>query len=92
MFKQLKFLDTKTKEDYYLWLEMIRKTKVFFGIEKKLVSWRKLKKSLSSSFSRRLIDAFLMYNKHTKGLILISIIYTLRLSIYALIKKIKLYR
>lgn len=90
--KNCKFLDTSTKEDYYLWLEMIKKSKVFFGIKKELVLWRKLETSLSSSISRRLIDAYFMYQKHTKGLIFKPIIYTFRLTFYALIKKIKIYR
>ena len=89
--KGKKFLNTKTKEDYYLWLSLLSKVKTFYGLEKKLVSWRKLDDSLSSSVFQRIKDAFLMYNHLTNKNILISTFYTLRLSIYALKKKINIY-
>ena len=85
------FSNTKTKEDYFLWLNLILKTKFFFGIKKRLVSWRKLDNSLSSSMLQRIYDAFIMYNMYTKKNFIINAYYTLRLSIYALIKKIKIY-
>jgi teichuronic acid biosynthesis glycosyltransferase TuaG len=47
--KNLKFLNTKTKEDYYLWLNIIKKTEFFLGINKNLLSWRNLDNSLSSA-------------------------------------------
>jgi len=89
--KGQKFLNIKTKEDYYLWLCLMLKLKYFYGLKTKLVSWRKLDDSLSSSVFQRIKDAFLMYNNHIKKNIFISAFYTLRLSIYALIKKIKIY-
>ena len=89
--KKNSFLNTKTKEDYFLWLNLIIKSKFFFGIQKKLISWRKLDDSLSSSISQRLKDAFIMYSMHSKKNFVINAYYTLRLSIYAVIKKIKIY-
>lgn len=89
--KKNSFSNTITKEDYFLWLNLILKTKFFFGIKKKLVSWRKLDNSLSSPILQRFKDAFIMYSMHSKNLFLINAYYTLRLSIYALIKKIKIY-
>ena len=83
--------NTKTKEDYYLWLSLLSKVKTFYGLEKKLVSWRKLDDSLSSSVFQRIKDAFLMYNHLSNKNIFISVFYTLRLSIYALKKKINIY-
>tara|TARA_E500000331_G_scaffold338654_1_gene368080 strand:+ start:31 stop:792 length:762 start_codon:yes stop_codon:yes gene_type:complete len=89
--KNKSFSNTITKEDYFLWLNLILKTKFFFGIKKKLASWRKLDNSLSSSILQRFKDAFIMYSMHSKKNFVINAYYTLRLSIYALIKKIKIY-
>ena len=86
-----KFIKIKTKEDYFLWLSIIKRIKVIYGLKSKLTSWRKLDNSLSSPILRRLIDAYLMYNLHNKNNFIINIFYTLRLSIYALIKKMKIY-
>lgn len=86
-----KFIKIKTKEDYFLWLSIIKKLKVIRGLRLRLTSWRKLDNSLSSSILRRLIDAYLMYSLHTKNNFIINVFYTLRLSVYALIKKIKIY-
>ena len=86
-----KFINIKTKEDYYLWLSIIKKIKVIHGLRLQLTSWRKLDNSLSSPILRRIIDAYLMYSLHNKNNFIINVFYTLRLSIYALIKKIKIY-
>ena len=89
--KSKKFANIQTKEDYYLWLSLIKKIKVIKGLKERLSSWRKSGNSLSSPVLRRIIDAYFMYKLHTKNNFLISVFYTLRLSIYALIKKIKIY-
>lgn len=86
-----KFINIKTKEDYYLWLSIIKKIKIIHGIRLKLTSWRKLNDSLSSPILRRVIDAYLMYSLHNKNNFIVNIIYTLRLCVYALMKKIKIY-
>ena len=86
-----KFLNIKTKEDYYLWLSIIMKQKHLYGIQKKLTSWRRLDLSLSSSILRKVLDAFYMYNKHTNKNVFLSVFYTLRLTFYAFMKKIKIY-
>ena len=86
-----KFIKIKTKEDYFLWLSIIKKIKVIHGLRLNLTSWRKLDNSLSSPIFRRIIDAYLMYSLHKKNNFMINVFYTLRLSIYALIKKIKIY-
>ena len=87
-----KFLNTKTKEDYYLWLNLIKKINQFIGIKKSLVYWRCLDNSLSSSLSQKIIDSYKLYKIHTNKIFFIAIFYTLRLSVYAVIKKIKLYK
>ena len=89
--KNNKFANIQTKEDYYLWLSLMKKIKVIKGLKERLSSWRKLENSLSSPVIRRIIDAYLMYKLHTKNNFFFNVFYTLRLSIYALIKKIKIY-
>tara|TARA_Y100000591_G_scaffold288987_1_gene273602 strand:- start:319 stop:1080 length:762 start_codon:yes stop_codon:yes gene_type:complete len=86
-----KFINTRTKEDYFLWLSIIKKIKVIHGLPLKLTSWRKLDNSLSSPILRRIIDAYLMYSLHNKNNFIKNVFYTFRLSIYALIKKVKIY-
>ena len=86
-----KFCDLKTKEDYYLWLKLVKKLKVLNGTGKYLTNWRSLRKSLSSSKTQRLMDAYRLYNNFENYNGLLSIYYVLRLSIYSLIKKYKIY-
>lgn len=86
-----KFIKIKTKEDYFLWLTIIKKLKVIHGLKLNLTLWRKLDNSLSSPILRRIIDAYLMYSLLNKNNFIINVFYTLRLSVYALIKKIKIY-
>ena len=89
--KKNKFIKIRTKEDYFLWLSIIKKIKVIRGLKSRLTLWRRLDNSLSSPILRRIIDAYLMYSLHNKNNFIINVFYTLRLTIYALIKKIKIY-
>ena len=75
----LKFPNLRTKEDYVLWLNISKKTKIA-GIKKNLVFWRKLDNSLSSNFSQKILDGFKVYNTYFKYNIIISFIYLIRLS------------
>ncbi len=86
-----KFCSLKTKEDYYLWLKLVKKLKILHGIKKHLVNWRLLKNSLSSSKKQRIKDAFKLYNYYENYNGFLSFYYVLRLSIYSLIKKTKIY-
>ena len=86
-----KFCNLRTKEDYFLWLQIIKKTKYIFGIKKFLVSWRQNKGSLSDSFYQKISDAFRLFYFYEKYNVFISCVFVLRLSFYALIKKIKIY-
>jgi teichuronic acid biosynthesis glycosyltransferase TuaG len=86
-----KFCNLKTKEDYYLWLKLIKKLKTLHGIKKYLVNWRSLENSLSSSKKQRIKDAYKLYNYYENYNGLLSFYYLLRLSFYSLIKKIKIY-
>ena len=86
--KSFKFGHTKTKEDYLLWLK-ISKTLKIYGINKKLLQWRKTKNSLSSSTLQKFYDAFNVYNQIENKNFFITCFYVFRLSIYYIIKKIR---
>tara|TARA_B100000963_G_scaffold350577_1_gene361003 strand:+ start:153 stop:905 length:753 start_codon:yes stop_codon:yes gene_type:complete len=77
---KLRFPDLKTKEDFVLWINFLKKSLKIHGISKKLTKWRKLENSLSSSIFQKLKDAFLVYNKYMKFNFFLSILYVLILS------------
>lgn len=83
-----KFLNLKTKEDYQLWLNLIKKDIKIFGLNKNLVFWRKTNNSLSSSLIQKLLDAFKIYNIYEKKNFILSFFFVIRLAFYAGQKKI----
>ncbi len=89
--KKKNFCKLRTKEDYFLWLQIIKKIKLIHGLNKYLVSWRYNKGSLSDSLKQKLVDAFRLYHFYEKYNILISFFYVIRLSYYAFKKKLKIY-
>ena len=86
------FCNLQTKEDFYLWLQIIKKEKKIFSVNKYLSYWRYLENSLSSSISQRLLDAFRLYYTYEKKNFFTSVYYVLRLSYYAFIKKLNIYK
>lgn len=84
--KSERFPNLKTKEDYVLWLKLLKRGHKFFGLNKLLLSWRFSENSLSSSNIQKFFDAFRVYCYYQKNNIFISMIYTIRLSINALLK------
>jgi teichuronic acid biosynthesis glycosyltransferase TuaG len=56
-----KFPNMKTKEDFVLWLKILKTKHVFGAIDKSLGCWRNSKNSLSSSTIQKLIDGFKVY-------------------------------
>ncbi len=90
--KKNSFCKLKTKEDYFLWLNMIKSLKVIYGLNKSLSSWRFVEGSLSNSLYQKLIDAFRLYNSYEKYNFLISLFFVIRLSLYALVKKVKIFK
>ena len=59
--KNIKFPNTKTKEDFILWLRLLKKKIPIIGLKKKLTYWRKLDNSLSSSTIQKICDGFKVY-------------------------------
>ena len=54
----------KTKEDYILWLNIIKKILVIEGLNIKLTNYRKLKNSLSSNLLLNLLNGFKVYKNY----------------------------
>lgn len=86
-----KFCSLKTKEDYELWLRILKNKEFFLGLKKNLSSWRVTDNSLSSSLIQKILDSFRLYYCYKKYNILISLFYMVRLTYFALLKKIKIY-
>ena len=78
--KNIKFGKIKTKEDYVLWLRILKNNITFYSINKNLTQWRNVPKSLSSSFLQKIIDAFRVYNHYMGFNYLKSIYFVLLLS------------
>ena len=91
LFLKNKFSSLKTKEDYQLWLRLLRKQKFISGMGKNLSSWRMAENSLSSSIIQKIFDSFKLYYYYEKYNIISSIFFVLRLTYFALLKKIKIY-
>jgi len=91
LMKNYFFSKLKTKEDYLLWLKIIKSIKRFNGIRKKLIYWRYLDRSLSSSNIQKIVDAFRLYNKHLNFNYFKTLLCVFRLSINSIIKKKNIY-
>lgn len=58
----LKFPNLKTKEDYVLWLRILKSGETINGYDECLSSWRKSNNSLSSSIIQKIKDGYKVYN------------------------------
>ena len=75
------FPKLKTKEDFVLWLLILKKNIKIGALDKNLTVWRKLDNSLSSSVLQKLRDGFSLYRYYMKFDIFKSFFYLLILSI-----------
>ena len=91
LLSDMKFPELKTKEDFVLWLSLAKKSVDLVGFDKSLMFWRQTPNSLSGSILQKLKDAFKVYHLYEKKNFFYSIFCVIRLSIYALFKKINLY-
>ena len=82
-----KFNKLKTKEDYFLWLKIVKKIKHIYGINKYLSSWRKNKNSLSSSLIQKFLDTHRLYRLYLNNNFILTVLYSFRLVFYAIRKK-----
>lgn len=86
--KTIKFANLKTKEDFILWLKILKKGIQIHAIDNELMIWRKTKNSLSSSTFQKLLDGFKVYNKYMGYNFFISLYYLFCLSFNFLKKNI----
>ena len=91
LLSDMQFPELKTKEDFALWLSLAKKSVNLVGFDKSLMFWRKTPNSLSSSILQKLKDAFKVYHLYEKKNFFYSIFCVIRLSTYALFKKINSY-
>ncbi len=82
------FPSLKTKEDYVAWLKITKKNIYAYNLPQTLVVWNSTDKSLSSSFTQKIIDGFRVYNKFEKYGFLMSLYRLLILSLNSIRKKI----
>jgi len=82
-----KFNKLRTKEDYLLWLKIVKKIKFIYGLNQDLSCWRKGKNSLSSSVMQKLLDAYILYRLHLNNNFIVSTFFSFRLTFYAIRKK-----
>lgn len=87
--KKIKFPNTKTKEDYILWLKISKKGIPIRALDIPLTKWRSLNDSLSSSFFQKIFDGFRLYRLYLKYNYIKSIFFLLLLSVNFLIKTFK---
>ena len=75
-----KFAKLKTKEDFVLWLKILKKNYKFIAINQVLTNWRSRPDSLSSSSMQKIKDAFTVYSRYENFSIINSIFYLFLLS------------
>jgi len=80
------FPKIKTKEDFVLWLKLLKKGHNLIGIDEPLTYWRRVKNSLSSNNVQKIKDGFIVYRKYMKMNILKSFYYLILLGFNSLIK------
>ena len=81
-----KFSNTKTKEDFILWLRISKRGIPIYALDKPFTKWRSLEGSLSSSLTQKLIDGFRIYKKNLNYGLFKSLYFLFLLSINFLIK------
>ncbi|MDC3117993.1 glycosyltransferase [Candidatus Pelagibacter sp.] len=78
---EIKFANLKTKEDFVLWLKLLKSGLEIGSLEEILMTWRKTKGSLSSSITQKLKDGYKVYNYHMNYNFIKSIYLLINLSI-----------
>ena len=86
--KGIKFSKLKTKEDFVLWLKILKKNIDIRGINKNLAIWRATDNSLSSSSVQKIKDAFFVYFKYMNFNLIKSFYYIFILTFNFIKKKI----
>ena len=77
----IKFASLSTKEDFVLWLRLLKNNVNIYGLNEDLALWTKSKNSLSSSTFQKIIDGFRVYYTYMNFGFIKSINYLICLSI-----------
>ena len=85
--ENVQFASLTTKEDFVLWLKLLKQNTKIYGLNEILTSWTKSSSSLSSSKMQKVLDGFRVYHKYMNFSYIKSIYYLLCLSINFLKKK-----
>lgn len=91
LIKKHLFKNISTKEDFVCWLSIIKEIKQIYGDERVVAIYRSKKNSLSKNYFRKFKNAFLVYNKYEKINFFVSILKTIILSIFWIIKNYKIF-
>lgn len=83
----IQFASLTTKEDFVLWLKLLKQDNKIYGLNEILTTWTKSSSSLSSSTLQKVFDGFRVYYKYMNFSSIKSIYYLLCLSINFLKKK-----
>ena len=78
---QIQFSNLKTKEDFVLWLKILKSKVIIGGLDENLLLWRKTKNSLSSSTIQKLFDGFRVYKIYMGFNLIFSLYYLFCLSL-----------
>ena len=78
---QIQFSNLKTKEDFVLWLKILKSRVIIGGLDENLLLWRKTKNSLSSSTIQKLFDGFRVYKIYMGFNLIFSLYYLFCLSL-----------
>ena len=81
------FPNLKTKEDYVLWLKILKSGIKIYPINKNLSYWRETENSLSSNLFQKMKDGYSVYRHYLKQSSWQSLISLLTLSFYFIKKK-----
>ena len=85
--KNTKFASMKTKEDFYLWLLLLKKNTKLVCFKESHTFWRRVSNSLSSSIRQKITDGFNLYYRHLNFSLLKSCYLLIVLSFNSLKKK-----
>lgn len=85
--KKKYFPKLKTKEDYVLWLKILKENDYFFGLNKSLTKWRIVERSLSSNTIQKIKDGYKVYRFYLKNSVTKSLYRLFILSLNYLWKK-----
>lgn len=85
-FGKKNFKEISKNEDYLLWLELVKESKIIYGLDEKLANYRVLKNSRSSNKFKTVYNRWIIYRKYENLGYLESIYYILFYIFTALLK------